>query len=526
MKIYLLLFVSLTAFAGDAYLVESRVQADLENTLSRIIRKDQYLVQVNVEISTTTVRRIFETETTVGTAPEVARRPAAEVTAGFVAEPEARPMSPAKEERQTYRMVDSPKVEKIRVQIQVDDKLPENVLNQARALTNAYLSSNYPDVGSLRVTEVSMLKPEWWEYASNHIHWIGWLGSFCLLMLLLVRNSFAARVAPVAAPAAIPAKNPEPAPATKLPDTVAAPTIKSDETRRRLLSRVVAFADCFRAYHARLTPEQRIEIWTVLHGPAFDSVLERQGLEIPRLTALEEVKEERIQWHDKNFAEFVEATQMQDKKPFGFLPHLTDEQLATLAGHENAKAVCLMLRFMKPRQAATILDNFSKEKKLEILSHVADLKSSSFTEVSSLEQQVRESIQKLPTHFFGLGKEDSAFWGQVLGESKDQDELVEALEKTQTDLLPHLKKLKFKLEDAAQYDAATLDKVLNDVENDVLCMALASCDAETVAVFVKALTEQRRELVEQQITNSKAMPKEALASARQVLTNKFREFLV
>ena len=82
------------------------------------------------------------------------------------------------------------------------------------------------------------------------------------------------------------------------------------------------------------------------------------------------------------------------------------------------------------------------------------------------------------------------------------------------------------IEDAAQYDAATLDKVLNDVENDVLCMALASCDAETVAVFVKALTEQRRELVEQQITNSKAMPKEALASARQLLTNKFREFLV
>jgi len=520
MKALLFLLLTAKAFAGDAYLVESRVQADLENTLSRIIRKDQYLVQVNVEISNTSVRRIFETETTIGNAPEVLRRPAAEVTAGFVAEPEARPVGPAKEERQTYRMVDSPKVEKIRVQIQVDDKLSENVLNQARALTNAYLSSNYPDVGSLRVTEVSMLRPEWWELGSNHMAWLGWIGSFCLLMLLLVRNTLSARaVAPVkmeTPPVPAPAKTPEP---------VVVPPPKNDDSRRRLLSRVVQFADCFRAYHARLTPEQRIEVWTILHGPAFESVLERQGLEVPRVAVLEEVKEERIQWHDKNFGEFVEATQMQDKKPFGFLPHLTDEQLATLAGHEDAKAVCLMLRFMKPRQAATILDNFSQEKKLEILSHVPNLKASTFNEVSSLENQVRESVQKLPTHFFGLGKEDSAFWGQVLGESKDQDHLVEALEKTQSDLLPQLKKLRFKLEDAVQYEAAILDKVLNDIENDVLCMGLASCDAQTVEAFMKVLTQQRRELVEQQITNSKAMPKEALAAARHTLTNKFREFL-
>ena len=126
---------------------------------------------------------------------------------------------------------------------------------------------------------------------------------------------------------------------------------------------------------------------------------------------------------------------------------------------------------------------------------------------------------------FGLGKEDSSFWSQVLGESKDQDHLVEALEKTQSDLLPYLKKLKFKLEDAVELDPALLEKILNEIENDVLCMGLASCDSEIAGKFLNVLNEKRRELVSQQITSFRASPKEALASARQSLTKTFREFL-
>ncbi len=530
MKALFLLFSSLAfATSGDPYLVETKVKADLESSLSRIIRKNQYLVQVNVEVSTHSSKKMFEAETTVGSNAEVTRRPAAEVTAGFVPEPEVKSTSPTKEERQVYRFVETPTLEAIRVQIQVDDKLPENVLNQARALAGAYINTNYSELGTVRVTEVTMLKPEWWEREIPTNQWLGWLASACLLMFLMIRRGNSKQFLTI--PAAV---SPAPEIAKPTPPPESSNEIKdffsiqeSEETRKMLLSQIVLRGDCFRGYYSRLAPEHRLEIYSFLKGPAFESVLERLGLGIPKAQAgvSEEVKRDRILWHEKNFEEFVEMSNWQDKQLFGFLTYLTDEQLAALAQHEDSKTVCLMLRFMKPGQAATILDNFPKEKQLEILSHVPALKSSAFSEIASIEAQVRSSIRHLPNHFFALGSEDSAFWGQVVGESKEQDKLVETLEKTQSDMLPQLKKLKFKLEDAAQLGVEISEKVFNDVDNELLSLAMVSCDGEAVKVFLNALPQKRRELVEQQITSSRGAAKETIVSARQVLTAKFRENL-
>jgi len=523
MKALFLLTLCALSFATtqDPYLVESKVQADLDKMLSRIIRKDRYLIQVNVEISTHPTKRLFEGETTIAATPPVHRRPATEITAGFVPEPELKVVPPQKEERQVYRFNETPKVDAIRVQIQVDEKLPENVLNQARALANAYLSGNYPDLGSLRVTEVTMLQPEWWEAAGNPFHWLGWLGSACLLVLLALRRR--STLAPAPAPVSVNVEMPKPEAPALAPVPVAEPSQAPDESRKKMLHQIVSHSESFRGYYTRLNSDQRLELWTLLHGPAFESVLERLSLPAPKTAPDEEVKKERVEWHEKNLNEFIEAAGWQHRQIFGFLSQLTDEQLVTLAGHESPKTVCLMLRFLKPAQAAAILDNFSQEKRLEILSHVGALKASSFAELSQIEAKVRSSITQLPAHFFGMEKEDTAFWGLVLNESKVQDKLVEALEQTQADLLPHLKKLKFKLEEAAQLDVAILDKVFNDVENDLLSLALVSCDAETLKIFLQSMSEKRRELVEQQIAGARAASKESVQAARHGLTNKFRE---
>lgn len=520
---WLLIILSAVAQATptDPYLLETKVQRELNELISRIIRKEQYVVLVHVEIGTYSTRKIFEAEMTTGSGPEVVRKPAAEVTAGFVPDPNllVPPPGPSKEERQVYRFVETPNVEKLRVQIQVDDKLPEKTLNQARAIATAYLSGNYPQVGKLHMIEVAMLHPLWWEVGMTYSQWLGWIGLALLLVMLVLRR----RQVPV--PAALPTAA-APIAEVKPVAPVAADSgeKEKEEMRKRLLSRVVARTECFRSYYQRLTPENRSEVCAILKGPAFDFVCEKLRLEkAPQASA--EIEKDRLQWHEKNFSEFMEMSEWQDRQPFGFLTHLNDEQLVALAQQMDTKTVCIMLRFLKPNQAAMILDNFPQEKRLDILSQVSAVKSTSFTEISALEHRVRSVLQILPSQFFGLGREDSAFWGQVLGESKDQVRLAEAIEQTQSDMQAVMKKLKFQLEEAAQLDKALLEKVLGDLDNDVVAVALASCNDETVKFFLDLLPEKRREFVEAQITSSKSLPKDALQMARQTLTNRLREHL-
>jgi len=570
----LLLGIAIAAhgLAREPFLAETKVQNDLESLLSRLIVKEQFLVQVNAEITTRTERRLVEGETSsqsLKTEPEIQ----VQAMPGFVPEAHEDPRPPeAQQQRQIYRLVDVPEVKSIRVQASFDEALDQPTVVRAKMLIQSYLTTNYPNVGSFSFTQLPMLKPPkppepppkeelekakekkpevppeltWQEKLWNERVLI-LLGAIFTALLLMSRRPAptpaesrprrTARRNPLARFAHMPPLPGMMAPHTGLPsmtnaDASAARTRASltEEvlafTRKKLLDRFFMRSDAFRGYYQTLSKEARNDLYSVVQGPAFDSFLdglhtERPAGPIPEPADPEALLEE----HSRSFEEFIHAKDWQNRQLFGFLHNLSEEQILSLVSHESPLASCLMLRFMKAEQTARVLDALPEGRRVDILGHLPELETTSFSKISIIEKEVRSVVQAMPEQALGVKKEEIDYWGTVVSESNSQDALLQDLQRTQPDIFADLKKFKFSLEDASTLPDNLLDKVLSGVDNEELALALATCREDVVTVFLDAVSDKRRDLLSHYVNSARNAPKEQTQAARQALSRKFREVL-
>ena len=146
---------------SDPYLVESKVQLDLENGLMKMIPREEFLVQVHTDIVMKSERKLFEGESIQD--PQVIEEETAEdeePMPGFLPEPEtqsAKKRGPRL--RQVFRVVDSPELQKIGVMVSFDDSLKPDLVNRARTFVQNYLKESYPNKSNFVFATVPMLKP-------------------------------------------------------------------------------------------------------------------------------------------------------------------------------------------------------------------------------------------------------------------------------------------------------------------------------------------------------------------------------
>jgi len=567
------IFLFATTFAQaalDPFVVEGKVQTDLDNLLSHLMPREQFLVQVNAEVEMETRREVIEGETTNDQLVDAKHEEVIPMMPGFVPEVEKKesPQLP-RHQREVFRNVETPVLKMVVAQIGLDDGLDAGLAMRAKMLAQNYLGTNYPRKSLINFSQMPMLKPVkevektplppvvpkeevkkvepsppptiedvLWHFA----RWAGLILLALVVFLLALLLVVGTRREKSQSPRRRGGKDRNSIPEAALPRLFDAArnwgtsdnASRNDEPvdekaelsfrRKRLLERFLTRSSAFRQYWSKLSVEVQGELYAVLGGPAFDNFLD--GLQIPRPVGSEippSEPEEIIGKHEKSFEEFAETSDWQDRQFFGFLQNLANEQILALANQENPIAVCLMLRFMKARQSAMILDTLPPEKRQEILSQVTAVQEISFTQIAEIEREVRTSVKHMPPRFYGSHNADVDFWGTVLSESEHQEDLLKDLENTNPNISPTLKKFKFKLEDVASFPDNLLRKILSDVDNQELAMALTTCAKDVVDVILEALSPKRKSFLVNQMRSAKGASPEATQSARNSLTRRIRE---
>ncbi|MBI1860716.1 MAG: hypothetical protein HYR96_07355, partial [Deltaproteobacteria bacterium] len=159
--IQLSLLLGILAFAApDPYLVESKVQLDLDNALSKMIPHELYLVQIHTDVVTKSERKLIEGESIQE--PQVVEDDPAneEPMPGYIPEPE--PFSAKKHGprvRQVFRVVDTPELQMVHVLVNFDDTVALDTMNRARAFIQSYLREGYANKSTFVFAQVPMLKP-------------------------------------------------------------------------------------------------------------------------------------------------------------------------------------------------------------------------------------------------------------------------------------------------------------------------------------------------------------------------------
>jgi hypothetical protein len=563
------------AAPADPYLVQPQVQSDLENLLSRMIPSEQFLVQISTDVALRQDRQVVEGEVfTTTTEKETEPVP---MMPGFLPEVREKPDREPQRTRQVYRMVEKPVLKLVRASITFDDELEAPVVSRARILVQNYLRTAYPNQAVVAFTSLPMLKPKkeipltdnplekkapvdtaeepkektesepsvWEQYGPYG------LGALLLLMVWMwISQSRARQIsesqsraerralgagANPASPWGMDGRSGFPNPMQFFRGLGTTPPLappveqapeKIRDLRKTMLQRFLSRSSAFKRYYGQLSPEEQEELYACLAGPAYDNLLGGLNIRAPKGEIPEPPEKDKVlEQHSKNFDEFTQAKDWQDKQFFGYLQDITDEQLLALVNHCTPLAACLMLRFMTPHQSALVLDALPSARRREILEQANQMNAVSFAEIYTIEREVRENVHRMPQHLFGSRKEDIEFWGSVLTEAENQDGILKDIEQTNPGIYPSLKKYKFKLEDAASLPNPMLEKILAQSDNEELSLALATCPHELIEVFFDAISAKRREVIEYQIASSKNASNDEKTDARIRLTKRFREVM-
>ncbi len=172
------------------------------------------------------------------------------------------------------------------------------------------------------------------------------------------------------------------------------------------------------------------------------------------------------------------------ERPFDIARKADPQQLTNLLLEEHPQTVALILCYMQPDKAAEILANFPDNRQAEIAEKIGTISGTSPIIIEKIEQVIENK-------FSNFIENDTENVGGVntlveilnsVGRSTEKN-IISDLEKTQPELSEEIKANLFTFDDIVGLERSDVQKVLREVNHDVLVLALKGA-SDTIKEFI------------------------------------------
>ncbi|WP_035051361.1 flagellar motor switch protein FliG [Carnobacterium pleistocenium] len=180
----------------------------------------------------------------------------------------------------------------------------------------------------------------------------------------------------------------------------------------------------------------------------------------------------------KEIIDMLNQIQLRER-PFNIARKADPQQLINLLLNEQPQTVALILCYMQPEKAAVILSEFPIEMQSQIAERIGTITSTSPAIIEKIEKVIENK-------FFTYIENDLESVGGVrtlveilnsVGRSTEKN-IISVLEKRQPELAEEIKASLFTFEDIITLEKGDVQKVLRDVNNDDLALALKGVSDE------------------------------------------------
>lgn len=172
------------------------------------------------------------------------------------------------------------------------------------------------------------------------------------------------------------------------------------------------------------------------------------------------------------------------KRPFDIARKADPQQLTNILLGEASQTVALILCYMQPDKAADVLANFPENRQAEIAERIGTISSTSPVIIEKIEKVIENK-------FSNFIENDAENVGGVntlvdilnsVGRSTEKN-IISDLEKRQPELSEEVKANLFTFEDITILEKSDVQKVLREVNHDVLVMALKGA-SDSIKEFI------------------------------------------
>lgn len=187
-------------------------------------------------------------------------------------------------------------------------------------------------------------------------------------------------------------------------------------------------------------------------------------------------------------------------RPFHFVTKADPSQLLNFIQTEHPQTIALILAYLKPQQAASILSALPQDKQADVARRIATMDRTSPDMIKEVEKVLEKKLSSLVTEDYTAAGGVQSIVDVLNSVDRGTEKyIMETLEVEDTDLAEEIKKRMFVFEDILSLDNRAIQRFLRDVENNQLAIALKGATEEVQKLIFGNMSKRLAEMIKEDI---------------------------
>ena len=211
-------------------------------------------------------------------------------------------------------------------------------------------------------------------------------------------------------------------------------------------------------------------------------------------------------------------------RPFDFVRRTDPAQLLNFIQGEHPQTIALILSYLDPNKAASILSALPHTIQAEVAKRIATMDRVSPDVLREVERVLERKLSTLASEdYTTAGGIDSVV--EILNnvDRGTEKTIIEALEEEDPELAEEIKKRMFVFEDIVLLDDRAIQKIMREVDNTELAKALKSVDSEVQEKIFKNMSKRAANLLREDMDFMGPVRLKDVEDAQQKIVNIIRK---
>ena len=178
-------------------------------------------------------------------------------------------------------------------------------------------------------------------------------------------------------------------------------------------------------------------------------------------------------------------------RPFEFVRKTDPSQVLNFIQDEHPQTIAMILSYLSPAQSAMILGALTPEKQADVAKRIAKMDRTSPDVIKEVERVLERKLSSLINQDYTIVGGADAIVGILNTVDRGTEKhIMESLEIEEPELADEIRKKMFVFEDILLLDDRAIQRVLRDVDNNDLAVALKGANEEVQNVIFKNLSKR------------------------------------
>ena len=187
-------------------------------------------------------------------------------------------------------------------------------------------------------------------------------------------------------------------------------------------------------------------------------------------------------------------------RPFDFVRKADPSQLLNFIQNEHPQTIALILSYLKPAQAAQVVSGLAQEKQADVARRIALMDRTSPDVIKEVERVLEKKLSAMITEDYTTVGGVSAIVDILNTVDRTTEKyIMETLEIEDTELAEEIKRRMFVFEDIITLDNRSIQRILREVDNHDLAIALKGSNEEVQNVIFGNLSKRLAEMIKEDI---------------------------